>query len=675
MQTRVLTIFLLLSVCRAGQAQDSIPAGVRFEERGDSVQFFSKLRPLRQIAGAPAAYYSYFWELGDGRFSWDANPVYAYRDTGTYQVRLYATNNYDDGKAPPTRPRPVKIRKKAAGRDAWASHFFRGSGDIEMRTNRYPKPGEDFMTVIGYRNRGNDTLSGSIVLFYNERQFGQEGFALAEKRFYNREDSSSWQSLFAGLGARESVIARRGDGSHSGWGTADADRGTGVSEVGDLSEALADDNMDFAGQAQSMLRSLDNAYSRHTVLHFPSLQPGEEKFVFMDMNTLPGMIQDTNATVGFSAMLIPDDPAAAPQVCQMDMQIVASHDPNHFLLESRRINYRFMKKDKQLTYRIEFQNTGNGPTRNISIGVGIPKQLDPSSVTLKAMSPVCRRCDSVRDGGSCVETIHRNDSVYFEFRNIYIPGLQQEAVTDKDSTTGFIEYSVRFLKKPKKIPFSAQASIAFDKHPPIVTNRATARFIKGLSPGFMAGYSVLPGNGGYSASGPIQFGYVLAPYAPSRPYFQIEAFVGLLQQDAFTSAVVKDQQDTLIGGLPFVVTGRQSKTTTQRNSFEITPLHYRYNVSDWFAIGAGAMAQINISEQTTVENTIYFTTQALPLKVMTAASTSRSAVRWLGSWNAAPFVDLQIGRVRHGPVLGIRYMRLLTGDLADRFWVYAGFKL
>lgn len=668
-------MILLLAAGSACQAQDSIPAVIRVEERGDSIHFSSQLRPLRQIAGAPAAFYSYFWELGDGRFSWDADPVYAYRDTGVYQVRLFATNNYDDGKAPPTHPRPVKIRKKPAGKDAWASHFFRGGGNIEMRINRYPKPGEDFITVIGYRSQGTESMSGSIVLFYNERQFDYEGFSLGEERFYNGEDSSSLQSLLAELTTRETAgyMAGSGEQRHTGWSMAEADRGS--PEGGEGDEAFSENAMNFAGQAQSMLRSLDNTYSKHTVLHFSSIRPGQEKFVFMDMNTLPGMLHDTNATVGFSAMLIPDDPALSPELCQMDMQVVASHDPNRFLLKSRRINYRFMRKDKELLYRIEFQNTGNGPTRNISIGIGIPPQLDPASVVLKGMDPLCRGCDPISGGTSCIETIHRHDSVYFVFRNIYIPGLQQEGVSNKDSTSGFIEYSVRFRKKPKKIPFSTQASIVFDNHAPIVTNKATARFIKGLSPGFMAGYSVLPASGGYTATGPLQFGYVLAPYAPSRPYFQVEAFVGLLQQDAFTSVVEKTQQDTLIGGLPFVITGRQSKTTTQRNSFEITPLHYRYNLSNWLGIGAGAMAQINISEQTTVDNTIYFTTQTLPLNVMTAVSSNKSSVTWLGSWNAAPFVDVQIGRVRHGPVLGIRYMRLLTGDLTNRFFVYAGFKL
>lgn len=673
-------LLLLMTVEKACLAQDTIPAAISVEERGDSLHFSSRLRALRQIVGAPSCFYSYFWELGDGRFSFDKEPVYAYRDTGVFQVRLFATNNYDDGKPPPTRPHPVKIRRKVVGRDAWASHFFHGNGDIEMKINRYPRPGENFVTVVGYRNQRGDTLGGSIVLFYNERQLGKDGFALADSRYYNREAGGSLESLMAGLSVVEtkaSLAAVFGDESAghakkrslNRWSAATAENEE-VDVPEEEGEAAAN-----AATAQSMLRSLEGAYSQHTVLHFPAIKQGEEKFVFLEMSTLPGMLQDTNATVGFSAMLVPDDPSVAPQVYQMDMLVVASHDPNRFLFRSRRINYRFMSKKKELSYRVQFQNTGNGPTRRVSIGIGIPPQLDPASFTIKAISPACPFCPLGHQGSSCIDTIYRPDSVFIVFNNIYLPGLQQEGVANKDSTEGFIDYNIRLRKKPKKIPFSTQATIVFDKHLPVVTNRATARFIKGISPGFMAGYSLLPGNGGYSATGPLQFGYVLAPYAPSRPYFQIEAFVGLLQQDAFTSVIVKDQKDTLIAGLPVVVTGRQTKTTVQRNSFELAPLHYRYNLNNWVGVGAGAMVQVNISEQTTTENRAYLNTPIPLLNSSTAVTTQRSSVTWLGNWNAAPFVDLQLGRVKQGPVLGIRYIRLLKGDLTDRFFLYAGFKL
>src|SRR5260221_8983335 len=663
MQTKGLPLVLLLMIGKACLAQDSIPPESRVEEGGERAPFSARPRLLRQIGGAPASFYTYFWELGDGRFSFDKDPVYAYRDTGEYQVRLYATNNYDDGKAPPTRPRPVKVRTKSANTDAWASHFFHGDGCIEMKINRYPKPGEDFVTVIGYRNKGRDSLSGLIVLFYNERQFGQDGFALAEQRCYNKENNSSLTDLLAGLGPRV-----KSEGGGSLWGAASADRSSPRTEE-------AEDEWGAAGEASSMLRQLEDQYTKHTVLHFPAIRPGEEKFVFLDMNTLPGMLQDTNSTVGVTAMLVPDNQAHSTDLFQMDMQIVASNDPNRLLLKSRRINYRFMGKKKELTYRVQFQNTGKGPARKITIGIAIPKQLSLESLTVKDRYPICISCDSAYKGQSCFDTIRRNDSVYFLFNNIYLPGLSQEVVTNPDSTMGFVEYAIRFKKKPKKIPFSTQAVLLFDRNPPITTNKATARFIKGISPGIMIGYSALPSNGGYSAKGPLQFGYVLAPYAPSRPYFQAEVFVGLLQQDDFTSAVVKDQRDTLIGGLPYLITGRQTVTTTRRNSFEITPLHYRYNLNNWIGVGLGAMAQVNISEQTTVENKVYFIAQQLPLNIMTSSSSQKSSVKYLGNWNAAPFVDLQIGKVRTGPVLGIRYIRLLKGDITDRFFLYAGFKL
>lgn len=673
MKATILSILVLF--CLDAFSQDTIPPTLRIQEAGDSIRLSAALRPLRQIVGAPSAYYSYFWELGDGHFSFDKEPVYSYHDTGTYNIRLYATNNYDDGKAPPTRPHPIRIKKKAVRKDAWVSHFFHGTGDVEMKINRYPKPGEDFVAIIGYRNQHADSLSGSIVLFYNDRQLEHQGFSLAEQRFYNQEANGNLESLMARVdrqAAQAEALAYKSHDHSSLTGSAAA-----VENAGWDAENLAvdGDRPEYAGETQSMLHSLENEYASHTVVHFHSIPGNTEQFVFMDMNTLPQMLQDTNATVGLSAMLVPDDPSRPPQLYALDMQIVSSHDPNRMMFRSRRINYRFFKQKKELLYRIEFQNTGRGPAHHISIGLAIPPQFNPESVRLNAMKPVCKWCDSAYSRQSCIDTIRRGDSIYFVFDNIYLPGLQQDGVSDKDSTTGFVEYAVRFKKKPKKIPFSSQAAISFDRQTPVLTNKATARFIKGLSPGIMVGYSVLPGNGGYSANGPLQFGYVLAPYAPDRPFFQFEAFVGLLQQDAFTSTVVKDNSDTLIGGLAFVITGRQTKTTVNRNSFELTPLHFRYNISKYVGIGAGAMAQINISEQTTTENRAYFVTQLAPLDVHTAVTTTKSAVTWLGSVNAAPFVDLQLGAVRHGPVVGVRYMKLLKGDLTDRFWLYAGFKL
>jgi hypothetical protein len=657
-----LFIAILLALTGAAKAQDSIPPEIRVVEAGDSIHFSAQLRPLRQIAGAPAAFYTYFWELGDGRFSWDREPLYAYRDTGVYQVRLYATNNYDDGKAPPTRPRPVKIKKRTTS-NVWASHFFHGGGDIEMKINRNPRPGEDFVAVLGYRNQQKDSLSGTILLFYNERQFGQKGFDLVEKRFYNREDSGSINSLMASLTRQDNEYM-----------TANGHAGLINTSSGQAGAEVTYDN--YAGEAQSMLQTLQKEYTEHTVLHFPAVSDGEEKFVFMDLNTLPSMIQDTNATVALTAMMVPDNPAFPPQLYRLEVAVVSSHDPNYMQIKPRRINYRFMGRKKEITYTVHFQNTGKGPAKKISIGIAVPRQLNSSSVQLKTMSPVCRWCDSAYNRQSCIDTVRTADSLYFTFNNVYLPGLQQEGVADKDSTKGFVEYSIRFTKKPKKIPFSTRAAIIFDRNEPVITNKSTAKFIKGISPGIMAGYVYSPSNGNYSTNGSLQIGYVLAPFSPSRPYFQVEAFAGLLQQDNNTTGMVRTQRDTAIGQLKFLIIGREMRTITKKNSFEVTPLHYRYNIGNWIGIGLGAQVMVNISEQTTTENKVYLATAQLPLIIDSIAVTvQKTRTLWLHTWNAAPFADLQIGRVKTGPVIGLRYLRLLKGDVSNRFFLYAGIKL
>jgi hypothetical protein len=334
-----------------------------------------------------------------------------------------------------------------------------------------------------------------------------------------------------------------------------------------------------------------------------------------------------------------------------------------------------MGKKKELTYAIHFQNTGQGPAKKITIGLSIPRQLNTSSIELKSMSPACKWCDSAYNSQSCIDTIRKDDSLYFVFKNIYLPGLRQEGVADKDSTKGFVEYTIRFRKKPKKIPFSTRAAIIFDKNEPVITNKSTARFIKGISPGLMAGYVYSPSNGHYSTNGSLSIGYVLAPFSPSRPYFQLEFFAGLLQQNNRTTGVVQDQKDTAVGAGKYLIVGREIKTTVKMNSFEVTPLHYRYNICNWVGVGVGAQVMVNISEQTTTEYTAYLHTTLQPILTSTSTTIQKAKTQWLHTWNAAPFADLQIGRVRTGPVIGLRYLRLLKGDVSNRFFLYAGIKL
>lgn len=630
--------------------QDTIPAEMEIRESGDSVTFLPKLRPLRQVAGAPSSFYTYFWELGDGRFSFEKNPTYRYKDTGTYLVRLYATNNYDDGKAPPTRPRPVKIKTKGT-QPGWASHFFKSKGNIEMKINRNPKPGEDFVALLGYRNQSQDSLTGSLVFFFNEKQFSQEGFNMAGSRKYNGEDSSSIHSLMAALDAPSLTDT---------W-----------AKAGPFAGTLPGYNQ----EAKTMLQLLNANYSRNEVLRFKNVQKGEEKFIFLTMNTLPEMIQDTNATVTMSAMLIPDNPLLQPELFELEMEVVASHDPNRLQLKQRRINYRFMGKKKEITYKVRFQNTGQGPAKRVAIGIAMPRQLNTASLNVIKTSPECNWCDSAYANQSCFDTIRTADSIYFVFKNIHLPGLQQDGVQDKDSTKGFVEYNIRFKKKPKKIPFDSRAAIYFDKNEPVFTNRATGKFIKGISPGIMAGYTFHPGNDN-KPSGPIQLGFVLAPYAPARPYFQFELHAGFAQEEKIKGTIERDRRDTAIAGGKFMVVGRQTNSTVKRNFIQAVPLHFRYNLNSWIGVGAGAHVQVALSEKAMLEKKVFLSDTQRPDQVVSTASIrNEEETKWFSEWNAAPFADLQFGKVKQGPALGLRYLRTLKDKGTNQFFLYGVFRL
>src|ERR1700744_6323672 len=70
------------------------------------------------------------------------------------------------------------------------------------------------------------------------------------------------------------------------------------------------ENLSYNSQTRSMLNTLRNDFSRHEVVRFPAISRNEEKFAFLELNTLPEMIHDTNATVSMIAMMVPDDPTA-----------------------------------------------------------------------------------------------------------------------------------------------------------------------------------------------------------------------------------------------------------------------------------------------------------------------------------------------------------------------------
>src|SRR5688572_11290381 len=99
----LLCLFSAFSFCQQVTKSDTTKREAKIQHSVDEnrVRFSALTPPLQQMQGAPAAFYTYYWEFGDGDYSTEPTPTHTYKKEGDHTVRLWTTNNYDNGKPPP----------------------------------------------------------------------------------------------------------------------------------------------------------------------------------------------------------------------------------------------------------------------------------------------------------------------------------------------------------------------------------------------------------------------------------------------------------------------------------------------------------------------------------------------------------------------------------------------
>lgn len=620
---------------------DTIPAVINHTIDGNSVKFAPQLRDLRAIAGAPAPFYTYLWEFGDGTFSFEKDPLHLFADTGKYSVRLFATNNYDDGKRPPTRPKPIVVK---SGKPMMAAvtvpGFFKLGGSVALKNNCMPKPGDDMVLIMGYRNKSENlkaSISGTIAILYNDKEFSNNNFDLVGSRVYHNESKTDMRAS----GALAMNIKAK---AKQQTFYASAEPGLNSAQLEEL----------IANEALVIKDQLAN-FKSSQAWHFENLKQGNENYIFMEFKTTPEMIKDTNATVRLTGLFLPDDPSVYKEMFNIELQIVASHDPNKMSIKKTRMNYRLTGKNRELTYKVRFQNNGKGPAKKIDVGVSLSPVFDPSTISVSKTKPEVPVGNATYANQSYLNTVTSADSVHFIFNNIYLPGSQQEGVHDADSTQGFVEYKIRFKEKPPKLPIYTGAGIVFDKNEPVYTNRAAGRFKMGLSPAIIAGFGFpfKTDNSQYITQKNITLGASIAPYSPFRQYLQAEVYLTDFQSATQTRSVTANK-DTVIGKDRYVISNRSQTTSTKVTTLNLVPVSLRYNFNAWVGGGVGALVSVDLNN--TFKNNINYAltgvngiantdVEALAANVKKAFSDARASV----------FADVVIGRVRVGPSLGIRY--------------------
>lgn len=527
-----------------------------------------------------------------------------------------------------------------------------------------PKPQEEMVVILGYKNSdliNPLTKSGTIAFFYNDTQFEKDNFKITDIRTHHGEEKTDLGRLIT-LGSLKSTnvdfYARSGPSPLS---------------------SIANTN------SSRIIHEQKAAFRNSEAWKYNNLQANEERFLFLSLQTTPEMIKDTNAVVNLSAVFIPDDPLAEIDIYKLELQIVASHDPNKMILKNRSMNYRFLGKDKTLTYKVRFQNTGKGPAKKVDVGVSIPEGLDVQSVKIKDSNPKLILCNAAYTGQSCLDTIIKKDSIHFVFRNIYLPGVQQDGVNDKDSTKGYIEYQIKFKEKPKKLPFASSAGIVFDKNEPIYTNKAKGKFKPGISPGIMVGYGSLTSATSVKGIGDKSYtlGFSISPYSPYRKYLQAELFLNTYETTNDLINVYTLSKDTsMYGNQTFqIITGREIYSQTKKFNLDLVPAHLRYNLNNYIGLGIGAFTSLTISESTKLvqrTNLLDYSRDAAtgskePQKIHDDILLSKNN-KSFAIVNASIFADLQLGLVRKGPALGIRYLQGVSNK-DNRIFAYLSFKL
>lgn len=634
MMNKYLLFFLLFPALVLSQqtiTSDTITreAIIGYDIDGNTVSFNPENPPLIPIAGAPKPFYTHFWEFGDGNYSFEEKPTHTYKETGEFETRLWATNNYDNGKIPTSRPKKVAINELTDSYDDIAT--LDSHNGFRMQKNRDAIPEQEMVVIVSYKNDLQYTASGKLYLFYNEKKYKNKNFELIDTRTYHNERI-----------VLDEVTASA----------------TEINDSGTFLASAEDDLLPVKNIQQdstnlpSTLKDAKEYYTDWSILEFDDMPPGEERNIFHTFKTTPEMLKDTSAIVTLRGVYVPDRSYSDHKVKDLELEIVTSHDPNKMSNSSPFLNYRLVRF-KRLKYKVRFQNDGEGPARTIRLEVDIPEMLDKTTLEVEDMYPKCEICPKNQEVTySCLDTAYTKDQAIFTFKNIYLPGTAQKNVKEKDSTKGFVKYSIKFGKNFHKKKTKSQTAIIFDKNEPIITNYSTTRFLPGISIGPKAGYNHFPG---LNNSKEYFVGATISPYKSYRSYLQAELTVAAHSFDEIRNSVTSE---VLANGM--ISENRLAESNKFNNIvLYIVPASYRYNINSFMGLGTGIQLKTNITQKNDFENTndVFLIEGDQEFRDPDLSSFEEGTLNDnFTNFQSGVFAEVSFGTVRIGPSAGVRYV-------------------
>lgn len=156
----------------------------------------------------------------------------------------------------------------------------------------------------------------------------------------------------------------------------------------------------------------------------------------------------------------------------LSVQVLPSHDPN-CMTTNKPVVSNCNISGEQFTYRVDFQNTGEGPTSKVIVQSMLDSRLEMSTINITRFHKRIPLCP-VSAHKPCYElTMRPNNVAVFKFDGLVLRGTNEPKPGDERLTRGFVEFTIN--AKPNTVlgnDLVCFSKITFDTNDPITTNNA-----------------------------------------------------------------------------------------------------------------------------------------------------------------------------------------------------------
>ncbi|MBL4709015.1 MAG: hypothetical protein JKY48_11325 [Flavobacteriales bacterium] len=379
--------------------------------------------------------FTYLWSFGDGQYSMEQYPIHIYEsgnDVEQYQVVLYATPVYIPLGPPPAAytgsGAMVTVDPGGNPIPIASTYMTPANTKIDLSYNRLPRASYESTYILTYKNTSANSTASQVEFYFNENYFEYKG----------------------AVAPNEEIL-------------------------------------------ESNTPINDGNYTRQ--LTFQSINPigpGEERTIFIQLYTkteaMGEMVYESEGEISFKNT--PELFVKATFQIGMDVFVdevsisaVGSWDPNNKISSIQYINRDDISFPETISYRINCENMGTGPTGSVTITDTVSPLLDISSFTYLG--------DKYSLGlgtDYTVTTDLSNRTITIDYGGLVLEGTNSPNLVSLGTCRHWVDFefeinqsvfentygsSVSCTTSDLIGTFGTNAEIVFDNHAPILTNVAS----------------------------------------------------------------------------------------------------------------------------------------------------------------------------------------------------------